>query len=509
MTGCQSTVEEYETILAARPKVVELAAPDQLCASATTIDFDDLPVGTIVTDQYAPLGVHVIDTDAVDPKIRDDTERGVSTSSPPNSLYGSPAAGPSSLGIPLTITFDMPLHRVGMFIGDRHSTPPDAVLRAYDADGELIGEVGDSVPLPVTEFLGIYALDGGIRRIELDYNFVDGEEIDDLMFDDCTEIPTDPITPTAPFSFSVRAETGDLVPMGEESKWVVTEPEGVPVEVNGIARFTPYVGETARGEPLNLVAPLRVVGLDGRVLTFHYWRQDEFLAFPDGQTSLESVPERNTTYTAVYLPTTNYIYLPLITKGGQPTEPTSMPTCTPTATPTPSNTPTATPTSTVTPTPTSTPPPVPVTVSLTPVADTYVSSNSPDTNYGMASTLYVGSLSANTTGRALFRFDLSGIPTGAMVMSASFRAYLAETSTQPLTLDVELKRVDTPWQEDTVTWNTQPDYTGMGNVIGVGVDLAYYSWDVTSLVQTWVDGSVNDGLALLSQDERGAFQISG
>jgi len=140
-------------------------------------------------------------------------------------------------------------------------------------------------------------------------------------------------------------------------------------------------------------------------------------------------------------------------------------------------------------------------VSLPIIADSYVYSAAPTTNYGSAPTLYVGSQSTSATGRALFRFDLSAIPAGATVLSASFEAYLVQASSSPPTLDVELKRVDAPWQEMVVVWNTQPGYTGANNVIGVGTGLAYYSWDVTSLVQTWVNGAADNGLALLSKNE--------
>jgi len=112
------------------------------------------------------------------------------------------------------------------------------------------------------------------------------------------------------------------------------------------------------------------------------------------------------------------------------------------------------------------------TITLNPVADAYVYSASPTTNYGTATTLYVGSQSTSATGRALFRFDLSSIPAGATVQSATFQAYLVQSSSSPTTLDVELKRIDAPWQEMAVIWNTQPGYTGANNVTGVGTAVA-------------------------------------
>ena len=207
------------------------------------------------------------------------------------------------------------------------------------------------------------------------------------------------------------------------------------------------------------------------------------------------------------------LYLPLLAVRGVPPEPTSTPTPTPTAmttptnTPTPTPTPTATPTATTTatntPTPTPTMTPTPVTLSLRLVADAYISVVAPMANYGSAPTLGVGRQSERTLDRSLLRFDLSSVPAEATVLSASFRAYLVQSSSTPPTLNVELKQINTAWEEMTVTWNTPLDYTGMDNVLAVGMAAGYYSWDVTSLVQTWLssDAGSNYGLALWSEDE--------
>ncbi len=185
--------------------------------------------------------------------------------------------------------------------------------------------------------------------------------------------------------------------------------------------------------------------------------------------------------------------------------PTATPTATPTWTPTPTHTPTVTPTRTPTHTPTATPTPTPtatpVTIVLTPVVDAYVFSSAPTTNYGAATVLYVGSQSVSSIGRAFFRFNLGGIPSGATVQSADFQAYLVQSSATPAVLDIELKRIDGPWQEMTVTWAAQPPTTGSNNVLGVGMAISFYQWNVTSLVQTWVNGAANNGLALVSKNE--------
>jgi hypothetical protein len=137
-----------------------------------------------------------------------------------------------------------------------------------------------------------------------------------------------------------------------------------------------------------------------------------------------------------------------------------------------------------------------------PIADAYIRSDTPTVNYGSATTLYVGTQFVTMTARSLYRFDLSSIPAGATIVNASFQSFATVFSPPPTTtMDIELKRIDTAWSEGTVNWLTPLSYTGANNVIGVGMAPAYYSWDVTSLVQTWVDGAVNHGLALVSKNE--------
>lgn len=496
----EMTLAEELAIEANRPRVVELTSPDQFCPNATVVHFNDFPVGTIITNQYP--GVHIIDNDDVDPKI---AFRGADTASPPNSLLASPQAGPSSFGIPLWIAFDAPMYRVGMYIGNGGTLGAFSTLQAYDPAGELIGEVSDRIPESVTEFLGIYALEGGIKMVRLDYPISNAEEIDDLIFDFCADMPSDPTTPTDPFSYQVRSQYVTYNPMGENTDVVITPLEGVAVDVNGVIHNTTYTDEIVRGGTLDLQAPVWAFAPDGRLLAFAYWLQDEFLIFPEGQRSISVEVDHNTFLTAVYHLAQN-TYLPLILKVWRADGPTPTPTATRTPTPTPTSgpTPTPTPTATQTPTPTPTssptPTPTPITVILTPIADAYISYAAPDTNYGTAPTLYVGK-NETSIGRSLFQFDLSGIPAGSTVISAAFQAYLVALSTTPPSLDVELKRVDDPWTEPGVSWNTQPGSTGIGKVNGVGTVMGYYDWDVAGLVQDWIDGTANNGLALWSYTE--------
>jgi hypothetical protein len=139
---------------------------------------------------------------------------------------------------------------------------------------------------------------------------------------------------------------------------------------------------------------------------------------------------------------------------------------------------------------------------LTPIADAYIRSDTPTINYGSAPTLFVGTQFVTLTTRSLYRFDLSSIPAGATIVSATFQSFATVFSPLPTTtVDIELVRVDATWSEMTVNWLTPLTYTGANNVLGVGLTPSYYSWNVTSLVQTWVAGALNHGLALLNKNE--------
>lgn len=220
-----------------------------------------------------------------------------------------------------------------------------------------------------------------------------------------------------------------------------------------------------------------------------------------GLTQLTPTSTATPTWTATATNTPTATATPTATRVTPTPVSTATATMTPTSTPT--ATPTATPTSTATAThtPTWTATPAPEVVVFSPVADAFVWSTSPTTNYGDVGSVYAGSTSSDSMRRALFHFDLSSMPAGATVLTAKFRAYLTETSSSPDVLDIELRRNNTVWEEDKVTWDIQPSYTAINNIEGVGKSQGYYEWDVTTLVQSWVSGAPNQGMVLTSKDE--------
>ena len=115
-----------------------------------------------------------------------------------------------------------------------------------------------------------------------------------------------------------------------------------------------------------------------------------------------------------------------------------------------------------------------------------------------------GELLANDTSsfdqRILIEFtDLSAIPSGATINSAKLGLYRYDAyDSNPIILDAY--QVTSPWVES-VTYSTQPTYnsTSESSVTLSGVDPGWYEWDITNLVQQWIDGSVpNYGIAIFN-----------
>jgi len=141
-------------------------------------------------------------------------------------------------------------------------------------------------------------------------------------------------------------------------------------------------------------------------------------------------------------------------------------------------------------------------VTLHPVADAYVSEVAGTDNFGDRDKLDVQNLDSGEfpdDRRSYVGFDLSNIPSDAVVSNASFRAYMYDA--QGLSkVDLELRRVTSPWTGEGVTWNKKPSSSEYDDEL-VDTQTGYVSWEVTSLVQDYWIGrgfgsSTNHGLEL-------------
>jgi hypothetical protein len=57
------------------------------------------------------------------------------------------------------------------------------------------------------------------------------------------------------------------------------------------------------------------------------------------------------------------------------------------------------------------------------------------------------------------------------------------------------------WDEFTVTWNTEPEWTPVDKTTTVGSELTWYDWEITEVVQNWVNGVFdNDGVEIIGDE---------
>ncbi|MGQ9665813.1 MAG: DNRLRE domain-containing protein, partial [Anaerolineae bacterium] len=216
---------------------------------------------------------------------------------------------------------------------------------------------------------------------------------------------------------------------------------------------------------------------------------------------------------------------PTRTPTATPAVPTATPTRTPTATPiVPTATPTHTPTTApATPTPTVPPAGDVQTIILQEgaggyagVEDTFINGWSADTNYGMNTQVFVRS---GEWMSALLRFDLSGLPAGAVVQQATLDLYVSgRSNSNPISM--EIYRMRRPWREMEATWNRPRigEAWGIAGAKAVGTDLdgtllsrltlsTISTWaelDVTSAVRDWLaEPASNFGVVVKSFDLAG------
>jgi hypothetical protein len=95
-------------------------------------------------------------------------------------------------------------------------------------------------------------------------------------------------------------------------------------------------------------------------------------------------------------------------------------------------------------------------------------------------------------------FDLSALPANATVNSAELHVNVSIANGTALT--VEMARVDSAWDETSVSWNTQPTFT-LGGATGIISTPGDASWSITPLVQAWQNGALpNYGLMFRGTD---------
>jgi len=139
------------------------------------------------------------------------------------------------------------------------------------------------------------------------------------------------------------------------------------------------------------------------------------------------------------------------------------------------------------------------TKTLYPTDDTFVWQESSGSNYGDEEFMKIKNfngwfLDDDNQMDGLIKFDVTSIPTGSTIVSAKLYLYYYDYDyNNPDAHSVlELYRMTSNWDEDTVTWNTRPVYSVLTTSATVPSSFAWIDWDVTSDIQNFVDGTVSN-----------------
>jgi len=147
--------------------------------------------------------------------------------------------------------------------------------------------------------------------------------------------------------------------------------------------------------------------------------------------------------------------------------------------------------------------------------DAKISQDDPNKNYdgefgiNIRNEFGVGG-SSGWASQGLYKFDISSIPSGVSVLRATlYLFYNKWTSTNPSGRYLNLYRVTSDWDEDTVTWNTVPSYSPAASAyspvpptVNIWVD-----WDVTIDVKKFLSGTQNFGWILTDDNYWGTVNI--
>lgn len=147
------------------------------------------------------------------------------------------------------------------------------------------------------------------------------------------------------------------------------------------------------------------------------------------------------------------------------------------------------------------------------VDETWINFYDPNLNFGSDTKLLV--LGGSENAKALVRFDLSSIPAGAVISSATLSLYNHSHQADINGGTVSVNPVSKPWAENQATWNVSSsgvNWATPGMQAGVDyatdldttitVDTAINVWrnfDVTAMVRRWASGAAgNNGFVIRS-----------
>jgi len=145
------------------------------------------------------------------------------------------------------------------------------------------------------------------------------------------------------------------------------------------------------------------------------------------------------------------------------------------------------------------------TLTLNPVADTQIYQGSSATNYGTSTTFWSGRAGgAGNQYKGLLKFDLSSIPSGSTITSATLR--LNQTGSLGFgSFNLGIYKILSNWAETTANWSNMGaasnyNSTQLAVTSDATLSTGFKTWNLpVSLINEWVDGvpGPNYGLSLV------------
>lgn len=142
------------------------------------------------------------------------------------------------------------------------------------------------------------------------------------------------------------------------------------------------------------------------------------------------------------------------------------------------------------------------------IQSTYGHAIYPNNIYGSSSVCYLHG-SNKWIYRAFLKHDLSGIPYKSKIISAKLYVYCCYLHDNGASATHNITRVMSDWNEDTLTWNNKPEQNTemyLDEYVSSPDLNTWGSWDITRMVQEWVDKTYpNYGLQFVNSNE-GAYR---
>ena len=137
--------------------------------------------------------------------------------------------------------------------------------------------------------------------------------------------------------------------------------------------------------------------------------------------------------------------------------------------------------------------------------DAYVDANTPGSNQGSQTYAIMGSGMDGLKTRTYVQFDLSEIPSTAVIIFADLGLWYSAGNVPDLAMWVGAYQVTSDWDEFAITWNNQPTYSSEATGTAEAPYAAtnnWVNWSISTMVQRWVSGSAaNYGVMFRDTDE--------